>query len=169
MDDILKVALPAGIALLGTITTVAIGYRQWKRQQDIARNNAFLADKQSAYKNFWNKIEEAHIKIRTRKFNPREFDNCLREVNSFYLKHSLYLEEQDRDLSNRYLEAIFGQKILIERSKDENAKRQIGKTARLDISPYEGAEGIRMLDDEINQIRNEIIERIKKVVGGNLS
>src|SRR5947209_4753895 len=121
MDDILKVALPAGIALLGTIITVTIGYRQRKRQQDISRNNAFLADKQAAYKDFWNKIEEAHIKIRTRKVNRRDFDECLREVNSFYLKHSLYLEEQDRDLSNRYLEAVFEQKFLIERSKDENA------------------------------------------------
>jgi hypothetical protein len=37
MDDLSKVAPPALIALIGTSVTAFVGYRQWKRQHDTAR------------------------------------------------------------------------------------------------------------------------------------
>jgi hypothetical protein len=37
MDDLYKVAPPALIALICTLVTAYVGYRQWKRQQEAAR------------------------------------------------------------------------------------------------------------------------------------
>jgi hypothetical protein len=37
MDELSKVALPVLIALIGTLITAFVGYRQWKRQHDTTR------------------------------------------------------------------------------------------------------------------------------------
>src|ERR1041384_1705607 len=122
MEDILKVAIPAAIALIGTIVTVLIGYRQWKRQQEASRYSTVFTEKQSAYKELWNKLESVHIKLRTGDVSLAEFNNLVREVNSYILKNGLYIEEKDRQLSSQYLKAVFKMKeIIITSGKDLQA------------------------------------------------
>jgi len=48
MDELSKVALPALIALSGTLVTAFVGYRQWKRQQETTRQGKFQTDRQAA-------------------------------------------------------------------------------------------------------------------------
>ena len=37
MSELLKTVLVAALGLLGTLVVAFLGYRQWKKQQDLAR------------------------------------------------------------------------------------------------------------------------------------
>ncbi len=106
MSEYLKIILPALIALIGTIIAIMVGYRQWKHQQGASHYGSFATEKQTAYKTLWEKLEEVHITLRTEEVSRSNFNMLVLGVNTFILKNSLYLEEQDRDLSNRYLQAV---------------------------------------------------------------
>jgi hypothetical protein len=169
MTETLKVVIPACIALVGTIITVVIGYRQWKRQQDASRYGTFITKKHSAYQELWEKLEEVHIKLRTEEVGLNEFKDLLREVNSYILKHSLYLEEEDRSLSNQYLKAVYGLKKIVMASGDEGAEEAMITTANIPLRVTQNAKEIRRAVSEVEEIRNSIITRFRKIVGGGLS
>lgn len=177
MNDILKVAIPAIIVLIGTIITVLIGYRQWKRQQETSRYGTFLTEKQSAYKELWEKLEDVHIKLRTEDVGITEFNNLVREVNSYILKKGLYIEEIDREYSSRYLKSIFEMKEIIAKPEDE-----IDEIAHIEMEeswsltdpglPVEVTSQARELiriAREVDETRNMILERFRKIIGGSLN
>lgn len=166
MNEYLKIILPASIALIGTIITILVGYRQWKRQQVSSRSATFLAEKQSAYKALWEKLEEVHIKLRTEEVGISEFNGLLREVNSFVLKQSLYLEPQDHILSNQYLKTVHRLAEIVLASGDEEAQEEMALTGP--GLPYETIKEIKSLFDEVDRIRNSIIERFRTIIAGDM-
>ena len=164
MEDILKVAIPAAIALIGTIVTVLIGYRQWKRQQEVSRYSTIFTEKQSAYKELWDKLESVHIKLRTEEVSLTEFNDLVREVNSYILRNGLYIEEKDRRLSSQYLKAVFKMKEVIAKSGDDEAETAMHLT---DLGPDEvTAKEILSVMRAVDESRNLILERFRKVIGG---
>ena len=166
MNEYLKIILPASIALIGTIITIFIGYRQWKRQQESSRNATFVAEKQSAYKGLWEKLEEVHIKLRTEEVGISEFNGLLREVNSYILKQSLYLEPQDQTLSNQYLKTVHRYAEIVLGCGNKEARDEMANTGP--GLPLETIKEFRSLHDERDRIRNSIIERFRTIIAGDV-
>ena len=79
MSDALKNALPAIIALVGAIVAVFVCYRQWRRQQDTTRTSDFRAERQKTYKELWEKLEDVHVRLRTKAVETEEFRSLLRD------------------------------------------------------------------------------------------
>ncbi len=157
------------VALIGTIITIYFGYRQWKKQQDTSRYSTFVTEKHAAYKMLWEKLEEVHIKLRTDSVSYSDFNNLVREVNSYILKNALYLEEQDKELSNQYLKSVFRFKEIISESGDDDAQEAMNVTGNMPLNTIKKIKELQTIMEEVNKIRGTIIERFKKIIGGNLS
>lgn len=167
MDDVFKVAIPAALALVGTFITVAIGYYQWRRKQDLASYGNFQSEKGAVHKELWQMLESVHVKLRVDTVSRDEFRALLREVNSYILKHSLYLDAQDRILTNQYLDSLWELKQLITQSGDKEAEREWYDTRPIPFEVLERVREIRRAQDEVNRTREELIRRFRKAIGGN--
>lgn len=106
MPDLLKTILPSSIALVGTILVAIVGYRQWKRQQELARYGSFLAERQNAYKQLWEKLEAAHLYVRTESFEKDAFQELMRAANIHMITAGLLLKDGEKERVNRYLQAL---------------------------------------------------------------
>lgn len=167
MTDILKVVIPATIALLGTILTVVFGYRQWKRQQEASRRGAYVAEKQSAYKELWVKLEDVHLKLRTDEVSEQDFRKLVLEVNSYILRQSLYLDEYDRELSNQYLRAVRRMKDAVLEHGDEESEFAMVDSLRMPPEVITFAKEYRESIRQVDQIRGALIERFRTIISGN--
>ena len=90
-ESVMGNVLSSLIALCGVAVTAGLGYRQWRKQQDSARNASFRDDRRGAYKVLWEKVEEIHVRLRV---SPREAVTVtadLQAINSFALLNSLYM------------------------------------------------------------------------------
>jgi hypothetical protein len=164
--EYLKIILPASIALLGTIITVLIGYRQWKRQQETSRYGAFVSERQSAYKGLWERLEAVHVKLRTDDINRSDFNDLVGEVNSYILQQSLYLDEHDQLLSNQYLKAVYKFREAVMDSGDAEAEEEMATTAKVVPRVTQNARQLRVAVSELERTRAEIIQRFRGNIGG---
>jgi hypothetical protein len=169
MKDVLKTAIPALIALIGTVLAVLIGYRQWKRQQDTSRENDFRTQKQQTYKDLWEKLEDVHVRLRTEVVGGDEFHSLVRDVNSFILKHGLYLEEEDQTLANEYLSKVRDFTNLVAACDSEDAKSALSATARIPPAVVRFAQESGRVQAEVNQIREELLVRYRKILRGDIA
>jgi hypothetical protein len=167
MGDTLKVVIPAVIALAGTIFTVFIGYRQWKRQQDAGRESEFRSQKQRTHKELWEKLEDVHVRLRTEILGGEDFLSLVRDVNSYILKHSLYLERDDQALANRYMTEVRKLSELVASCDADSAKQDFHKTAEIAPKLTENLRNVVKIQSEVNQIREVILKRYRKVLIGD--
>jgi hypothetical protein len=167
MDEYIKILIPAIIALLGTGLTVFIAFRQWKKQAEVTQRADYLKDKQIIYKELWEKFEDIHIKLRVESVNKSEFQKLVQDTNSFIRKKQLFLEEKDRELANKYLHSIRNFTEIVRSSEDKEAKELMEITAALPISVLERVEKIRNTYTEVEEVRMEINERFRKIIGAN--
>lgn len=167
MHDLLKNAVPAFIALLGTVLAVLIGYRQWKRQQDTTRAGEFTSRKQQSYKELWEKLENVHIRLRTEAVGSEEFRSLVRDVNSFILKQDLYLEKDDQQLANRYLSKVREFTELVAACDSPDAKIALEDTAIIPLQVTQAVQNLEKVQAEVNQIREEIRARYRKGLLGD--
>ena len=131
MDEIIKTAIPALIAFLGTLLTIFIGYRQWKSQRDLNRSQKFQGDRELAYKPLWEKLEDMHLKVRTDSVGKSEFDELVQDVNAYVLKNSLYVEKADSKLTAEYLDSVWKVSQLVAKSKNKRIKNEWSITGPL--------------------------------------
>ena len=162
MSEPLKIIIPALIALVGTSVTVFFGYRQWKRQQKTSRYGNFFSDRHVAYKTLWEKIEDVHIKTRTDNVSEAEFDKLLLDVNSHILKNGLYLGDDLRMLSNKYLKMAYEVSAEIRNSDDDAGKRALPTTGALPESTLITIRKASEMEDLKDQIRQICLHEIGK-------
>jgi hypothetical protein len=161
-DATIQAIVPALIALLGTLLTIAVGIWQWRRQNQAQRPNPFAADKQAAYKGLWDKLEEAHVKIRVENTNTVDYRKAVQDINGFILKQSLYLDEADRILANTYLKNLQAFSDFVQSSANESLKETWADTGAF---PPEMTGAVRAYQ-EMEAARNQILERCRKVLNG---
>ena len=162
--ELIKIGFPAAIALVGTIITVAVGYRQWKRQQGASHRNALQNERASAYKELWEKLEEVHIRLRGRERKSPRFAEMLREVNTFAMKHGLLIDEKDREKATAYLEAVQEYCSIVRESGDEDARDELPKTTAIPLHVLERVERLGPAQERMSALRSQIIERFRKVI-----
>ncbi len=160
--------IAALIALSGTLTVAYLGYRQWKKQNDSNRRADFLNEKQAAYKALWEKLEDVHVRLRTEDVDRAGFQVLLRETNALILKKQLFLEEEDRQLSNEYLKAVLNYTEIIRASDDDDARESMVTTGPLPRAVFEMAENIREATQEMDRLRDVILQRFREILGGTL-
>jgi hypothetical protein len=169
MHEILKNAVAALIALVGTVLAILVGYRQWKRQQQTTREGEFRFQKQQTYKELWEKLEDVHIRLRTGVVSSDEFRSLIRDVNSYILKRGLYLEGDDQQLANQYLSKVREFTDLVAACDSGDAKEAVSETAEIPSDVILNVRGLGKIQTEVNQIREEILVRYRRVLLGNIT
>jgi hypothetical protein len=110
--------LAALIALVGTILTVYVGYRQWKHHQDTNYLPVFQNDRQVAYKILWGILpnpstlsERKNTRDKTEHFvfnffSEDELNEALDKIELHILKTIIYIEEEDGKLAIQYIKDL---------------------------------------------------------------
>ena len=160
-SELLKVVLPAAIALVGTIITVVLGYRYWTRQRRASRRDALLDERARAYKELWEKLEDIHPCLRGRQYEPSQFSQMVREVNAFAMKLGLHIDDQDSSLASRYLESVFEYCSIINNSNIEAAMRPSFETTVISRDVLDRVEGLEAAQEKVRTLRGQIIKRFK--------
>jgi hypothetical protein len=160
MSEPLKIIIPALIALIGTFLTIFFGYRQWKRQQKASRYGNFFSDRHTAYKTLWEKIEDVHIKTRIESVSEADFDKLLFEVNAHILKNGLYLRDDLRDMTNKYLKMAYRVSAEIRNSEDEEERTALYNTGALPPSTLIAVNKAVEMEDLKDQIRQICLAEI---------
>jgi len=94
------------IAVAGTLVVALLGFYQWRKQYANPNRAANAAGRREAYEGLWQKLEAINLDLRQqREGNPALFER-LREMNTFFLAHSLYFEDGDQPLINDYIAAM---------------------------------------------------------------
>jgi hypothetical protein len=163
-QELLKIGMPAMVALVGTTITAVIGYRVWKRQQRISRCNALLDERAQAYKELWEKLEEIHVRLRGRQANSSQFSQMVRAVNTFAMKHGLHIDDQDQELATRYLDAVHDYCNIISESKDKDAIRDGFETSIMPPEVLDRVQRLGPAQEKVRTLRNQIIKRFKAVI-----
>ena len=166
MKDFIPI-ITAVIAFAGTILGIYIGYRKWRRDQDSARFGQFEKDKQLAYKNLWERVEEINIKVRVEEVNSDQFLEHLQELNRYMLKHGIYFDDDDRALANKYAEAVYSFQNTVRDSGAIEASVPLGATQDIPQSVLQGAKEIGEAQSRALKLRSEIREKIRSVLSGS--
>lgn len=168
MIDAWKNAVPAIIALIGTILVALVGYRQWKRQQEATRTSDFRLERQKAYKELWEKLEGIHIRLRRFDVEKEQFRSLVRDMNEYILQHGLYLEKDDRRLANDYLAKVQELTSLVATCSSTDAKRAMEDTAELSPEVTDSVQQLGNMQKEVDSIRESIITRYRKALMGDI-
>jgi hypothetical protein len=169
MPEILHSVLGPALALVGTLVAAFLGYRQWKKQQDLARYGGFLSERQAAYKDLWQKLEAVHLCIRSQEFREEEFHELVRAANTLRIKAGLYLDEGEDKRVNDYLAALGSLGKVLATSPSTNAK-DAAQHALCDTTeiPREVLLQVKGLADAyagVDQQRELLIRHFRQVLG----
>jgi 5-methylthioribose kinase len=167
MKDVLKTAIPAFIALIGTVLVVLMGYRQWRRQQDTSRESEFRTQKQQTYMQLWEKLEDVHVRLRTEVVGGDEFRALVRDVNSYILKRGLFLEDDDQALANRYMSKVREFAGLVAACDSADLKRAFNDTEAIPPAVVRFAQESGDIQAEVNRIREKLLMRYRSVLRGD--
>lgn len=166
MDEVIKTAIPALIAFLGTLLTILIGYRQWKSQRDLTRSQKFQGDRELAYRQLWEKLEDVHLKARTDSVGKREFDALVKDVNAYILKNSLYIEKIDSKLSIEYLDSVWKLSQLVAKSKDKRVKNEWTITGPLPADTLDEYKELQAAWKVADESRDKVVSRFQSILSG---
>ncbi|MFN0138780.1 MAG: hypothetical protein ACKVQW_01670 [Pyrinomonadaceae bacterium] len=168
MNEDLRVVIPALLAFAGTLIAAYLGYRQWKKHGENAQKADYLKEKQTVYKELWEKLEEVHLKLRIESVEKSDFKDLLFGVNSYILKKQLFLEKDDQTLVNQYLQSVYELADAIKMYGDEETQWGF-QTSLPGRAPDEVQKVARKLISSIKEteeIRDSLILRFKKIISG---
>src|SRR5687768_9071584 len=100
-QQIVSIAIPAVLTLLGTAVGLWLGHWRWSSELRMKKRQAFDARRYEAYQDLWKLLEEAHIQLRLRE--PPTPDDIVRldsTLNHFRLRNTIFLDSTDAELSN---------------------------------------------------------------------
>jgi hypothetical protein len=165
MNDLAKIALPASIALLGTLIGLGFAYRQSRRRGREDAEAAYGTDRRAAYKALWEHLEAVHAYARSLKVDQREFDTMVREVNLQVLRTEVYLESDERRLVDAYLRHLMELGTsAASLSSSPSAEREVYITGAPAVTP-EGAEFLAVLQS-VEKEREVLLQRFRAALTG---
>lgn len=160
------------IALAGTLVGALLGYRQWRKQQNLATYGRFLQERQTAYETLWAKLEAVHLLIRSADFEEVAFRELVRAVNTHLISVGLYVDRGEKQRVNDYLAALgdLG-RLLTESAASEaktNVKRSMHDTAAIPLSVLDEVKGLQAAYDAVEEQRERLILHFREVLGAHL-
>jgi hypothetical protein len=172
VSEFLKSALGAALGLLGTLIVAFLGYRQWKKQQDLARYGGFLSERQTAYKDLWQKLEVVHLSVRSEEFSEEQFHKLVRAVNVHLISASLHLDRGEKSRVNDYLAALGKLGRLLAdtaaTSAKADAQQSLYDTAPIPAEVLAQVAGLHDAYAAVEEKRESLIRQFRKVLGADL-
>lgn len=160
------------IALAGTLVGAFLGYRQWRKQQNLATYGRFLQERQTAYEALWTKLEAVHLSIRSADFEEAAFRELVRVVNTHLISVGLYLDRGEKQRVSDYLAALGDLGRLLTESAAsearENAKRSMHDTAAIPLNVLDEVKGLKGAYDAVEGHRERLILHFREVLGAHL-
>jgi hypothetical protein len=156
MSDLLKVAVPALLTLFGVLAGLVIGYYKWKVERREERSGDYLLKRRESYQIFFDKLETAHLKLRSSNIDQKDFVLLLIDVNSHLLRNAIYMDQEDRELADEYLNNLFRLKEAIQKENNEKKKEDWASTT-IGIPT-------NFLEAEVNSLRDKIIQKVRYVL-----
>lgn len=122
----------------------------------------------SVYKSLWGHIEQIHILVRIHDLDQQTFDKHIQDLNIFIIQHSLDIDEEDKQLANRYLESLYKLKALVNTSGTEQEQRSVTITATLAAEDFQSAIGLQQLVEQIADIRDRLYQRFRHIINARI-
>jgi hypothetical protein len=152
--------LAPAIALVGTVTVGLLGFYQWRKQYSNPNRATNAAARREAYEGLWQKLELINIELRIELESARSLPEQLREINSYFIAHSLHFEDRDQIIINDYVRAMNVVQEKIIAAGDNAFLENYRQTA------FEQPPGVRELGRALYDaglLRQEIKKRVQKV------
>jgi hypothetical protein len=164
MDDLLKIVLPAAMALFGTLFGLWLGQRRWSSELKMTKRRAFDAQRYSAYEELWKILENAHITIRTGRPEMAEVQKLDQEINGFRLRNAILLDKSDSKLSNRYFNSILRLSEVISESGSHELAERFETTSAFEDADIADIQALVKANQDAEALREELILRIRAVM-----
>jgi hypothetical protein len=153
------------LAFAGVIAGIVVGIRRWKTERRDTKSAQFAKDRQGAYREIWDAIEELDIALRTKDLTPDEQTKTIQGVNVRMLKGGLYLDTADREALSQYVTELTAYQKLLETSGDDGAKRArritaVGAPVNMNLHELLAAQ------ERTERMREQLIIRIRGVLIG---
>ncbi|MFZ4814294.1 MAG: hypothetical protein ACOYL5_07155 [Phototrophicaceae bacterium] len=168
LSDGLTILVPSLVALIGTAVTVWLAFRQQRVQQRHERQSSIQQDRVAAYKGLWATLEEVHLLMRTDKAALQKYNQCMTTINEYLMKNDLYLDDEDRALSRRYVVALKKVTELVEKYADEIPQLKAGWAITAPLIPKKIAqfqEEETALITTLNDVREQILIKCRRIIG----
>ena len=159
MSDLLKIVISALLTLIGVLSGLAFGYYKWKIERQEKRSSEYFSKRREVYQVFFDKLEDAHVKMRLSDMDEEDFTLFVIDVNSHLLRSAVYMDREDTELANKYLTNLFHLKQKIQNSNNEQRKRNWQQTIVIvydrDADAYEA---------KVEYSRQQIINKVRHIL-----
>jgi hypothetical protein len=157
--------ISAVLAFIAAIAATAVGYRQWRKQQDFDRSTAFLTDRAAAYKELWTRLEAIHVRLRQADVTDDDFDDAVRDLNTFVLSSEIYFDPGIRARVKSYYDSARNVSRVINSYPLEELQRERGLTEDGLLSGDDMRE-IALAMRTADEARMAIMAEVRTHVGG---
>ena len=157
-DELLKILVPAGLALIGVLAGLLVGYRRWLQERRDSQNEDYRKERREAYKELLEKLENIHVTVRRFSGSSSRISSLIADVNTHILKSAAYLEDDVRELANRYVESLKELDYIVRNSESEEVIEDWESTAPLPPSVFEVARAEAKTED----IRGRIVDKVRQ-------
>jgi hypothetical protein len=150
------------LALIGTLLVALLGFYQWRKQNANPNRAANATARREAYEGLWKRLEEINLELRKTGDQAANLSDQLRSINEYFIGHSLYFDDADQLIVNKYVSALHVVRSAIEQSNDADLKAKYSETGIFNtakILPVVTA------TEEMEKYRAIIKEKAKKVAG----
>ena len=162
--DLLKILIPAVLALAGTIAGIVFAQRRWSAERASAKSADFARERREAYKQLWALLEETHMKIRGALDLPQDWHGMLAALNAFILKADVYLEPDIHQLANDYVDGLRHLRETIDKYGSEVESIGFADSRAASPALTYTATAIRDAAQLSERLRNELKQRVVAVL-----
>jgi hypothetical protein len=151
--------------LIGSAVTIAVailGWTQWKRTK---RSGRFIEDRETAYNEVWQSLEDAHLYVRRESFNQLLFDELVAKANTILIRKALHIADDDRIAAANYIAALNRFGIIMAQAKiSPDSRREIYVTAQSAPLPNELIDAFSAVQDS----RQIVMDKFRRAIGAGL-
>jgi hypothetical protein len=156
----------AALAFIAATAATAVGYRQWRKQQDFDRSKAFLTDRAAAYKELWTRLEAIHVRLLKADVTDAEFDDEVRDLNTFVLSSEIYFDPGIRARVKSYYDSARKVSRVINSYPLEELRRERGLTEEAPLSGDDMREVVLAVGTA-DEARTAIMAEVRTHIGGS--
>ena len=126
----------------------------------------FQEDRELAYKQLWEKLEDVHLKVCTDLVGKSEFDELVQDVNAYVLKNSLYVEKADSKLTAEYLDSVWKVSQLVAKSKNKRIKNEWSITGPLPADALDEYKELQTAWKVVEELCDKVVARFQSILAG---
>lgn len=119
------------IAAVVALTVALLGHWQWRRQQAATAAARYRTERADALAELWSKINDHSVAARIAQLDAGRFFQSVQDLNFFLIRRAPFLTESEKDAARLYLESIYAFRVLVEKSRNRAARREMESTGRL--------------------------------------